>query len=113
MSQQKYNIHFQERIKHEIQTENIFWLQRFSFIPSRVVVEMALASQLSVTDDSAYGFITINAEIVSKKRKLAQNDDRFEVVMSVYSPKADSMDVGVSVLKLKTLELTLMSFVIP
>ena len=83
------------------------------FIPSRVVVEMALASQLSVTDDSAYGFITTNAEIVSKKRKLAQNDDRFEVVMSVYSPKADSMDVGVSVLKLKTLELTLMSFVIP
>lgn len=71
---------------------------------------MALASQLSVTDDSAYGFITTNAEIVSKKRKLAQNDDRFEVVMSVYSPKADSMDVGVSVLKLKTLELTLMSF---
>lgn len=88
-------------------------MQRFSFIPSRVVVEMALASQLSVTDDSAYGFITTNAEIVSKKRKLAQNDDRFEVVMSVYSPKADSMDVGVSVLKLKTLELTLMSFVTP
>lgn len=71
---------------------------------------MDLESRIPATEDSAYGFITTNNEVISKKRTLAQTDDRFEVVMSIYLQRADSMDVGISVLKLKTLELTLMSF---
>ncbi|RCK59632.1 MutS 4 [Candida viswanathii] len=67
-------------------------------------------TQGSTTEGSRYGFVTTAEIPIAKRRRVQLVDDKFEVVMSIFKLKSESMDVGIAVLNTRTIELVLVNF---